>query len=193
MKPTQNTIIRVLPAVAFLTVIALRYLRLPPHGPPDLLSSEWAVFGAALAFVLVAVGRRLLRRWRRLPSPQPLSRNEIGFCVIVTLVGCMISSVGVSLGTPWLTGLGGMFVVVSIALRAYPRQPDAPIVPTQAMVLRLVVLVPLSVCLMLFCVFPAAHALAGKMTPVQPQMPAHPAAQKEAAPLPEPMRTERGK
>jgi hypothetical protein len=179
VKPTQDTIIRILPGIALLGAITLRYLWFPPHGGR---SSQWVVFGAILIFVLVAVGRRLLHRSKRLPPPQPLSPSEIGYCIIVTIVGCMLSTVGASHGESWLMGLGGVFIVVAIAVRMWPRRPDAPIVPTRDMVLRVAVLVPLVVCLMSFLAIPAMKAVVANVMPTQPRVVSHDPVQKASPP-----------
>ncbi len=107
MKPTQNTVIHVLLGAAVLTAIALLYLGLARLGQTNLSPWKWTVFGgAALALVLAAFVPSLLRRWRGLPPPQPLSRSDIGFLVMVAIVAQALAMVGVFSEMWWLMAVG---------------------------------------------------------------------------------------
>jgi hypothetical protein len=108
MKPTQNTIIHVLLGGAVLTAIALLYLLLTHREQTNNLSLvEWAVIGGAvLALVLAVFLPILVLRWRGFPAPQPLSRSDIGFCVMVFLVGSSLAVVGVFSEMWWLMAAG---------------------------------------------------------------------------------------
>lgn len=156
MKLTQNAIIHVLLGAVVLLAIALFYRTLAHYGRTKLGPLEWAVFGgAALALVLATFGPSLVRRWRRLPPPQPLSRSDIGFCIMVTLVGCAFTSAGGLYGMSWLIVVGIMLVPFSFILRTYLRQHDAQEVPTYKIMLVLMAVILLFTFLSLFPAGPA--------------------------------------
>jgi hypothetical protein len=121
MKLTQNTIIHVLLGAAVLTAIALLYLGLAHYGQMNLSPLGWTGFGtAALALVLGAFLPSLLRRWRGLPPPQPLSSSDIGFLVMVTIAAQALAVIGVFSEMWWLMTLGIMLAPLAIMLR-FPR------------------------------------------------------------------------
>jgi hypothetical protein len=126
MKPTQNTIIHALLGAAVLLAIALLYLLLVHNAQANNLSPvEWTVFGgAALALGLAAFVPSLLRRSRGLPAAPLLSRSDIGFCIMVALVGCVLAVVGVFSEMWWLMTLGIMLAPMSFMFRG-SRQSES--------------------------------------------------------------------
>jgi hypothetical protein len=119
----QSTVIHLLLCVAVLPAIALFYLLLAPPDQSGLLSSQWVLFAAfALALMLATFAPSLLRRWRGFPPPRSLSPSDIGFCVLVTVVGCALAVVGVFTGMWWMMVLGIMLAPLSFMFRK-PRAP----------------------------------------------------------------------
>jgi len=103
MRPTQNTVVHGLLGGVVLLAILLLYLVLVHHGQTVLSLSRWIVFGGiALALVLAAFLPSLVRRWRGLPPPQPLSPVDIRSVIMVTLVGCVLAFFGAFFQMSWL-------------------------------------------------------------------------------------------
>lgn len=126
MRPAQNTIIHVLLGAIVLVAIVLNYLVLAPHGQSMLSPSGWLVFGGvALTLVLAMFLPSLVRRWRGLRPPQPLSPSDIRFCIMVAVVGCNLAVVGVVSEMWWLMALGIMLAPLSFMFRgAAQRQRE---------------------------------------------------------------------
>jgi hypothetical protein len=119
MRPTQNTTIHVLLAAAVLLAMVLLYWILAQDGQPMLTPAGWLVFGgAALTLVLAAFLPSLVRRWKGLPAPQPLSSSEIRICIAVAGVGCIFAVVGVFFEIWWLMALGIMLAPLSFMFRS---------------------------------------------------------------------------
>jgi hypothetical protein len=99
----QNTVIHILLGVAVLLGIALLSLVLGLRSQMRLSLWEWILLGGvALAMVLAAFLPSVIGRFRGLPPPQPLSRSDIGSCIMVVLVGCALAVVGGFSGMWWL-------------------------------------------------------------------------------------------
>jgi hypothetical protein len=123
MRPTQNTVIHGLLGVTVLLAIVLLYLVLAHHGQPVLPPSRWILFGGvALALVLAAFLPSLVRRWRGLPPPQPLSPADIRLVIMVTLAGCALAFFGVFFDVWWLMAFGIMLPPLSFIWRNTPKQ-----------------------------------------------------------------------
>ena len=107
MRPTQNTIIHGLLGAAVLLALLLLYPLLAHNGQSNLSPSAWGLFGgAALTLASAAFLPSLVRRWRGLPSPPPLSRSDIRFVIMVSVVGCNLAVIGVFSEMWWLMALG---------------------------------------------------------------------------------------
>jgi len=103
----QNTVIHILLGVAVLLGIALLYLVLGLCSQTRLSPWEWILLGGvALALVLATFLPSVVGRLRGLPPPPPLSRSDIGSCIMVTVVGCALAVVGGFSGMWWLSTLG---------------------------------------------------------------------------------------
>lgn len=127
MRLTQNTTIHLLLGAAVLPGIALLYLVLAHPGQAGLPPTARAVWGGvALALVLVAFGPSLVRRWRRLPPPQPLSASDIRFCLALTLIACALAFfgtfIGSALGVPWLGPMAILIAPLAFMFRFRGRQ-----------------------------------------------------------------------
>lgn len=119
MRPTQNTVIHGLLAVAVLLALLLLYLVLAHHGQPALPPSGWILFvGIALVLALAAFLPSLLRRWRGLPPPPPLSPADIRLTIMVTLAGCALAFFGVFFEMWWLMAFAIMLPPLSFLRRS---------------------------------------------------------------------------
>jgi hypothetical protein len=114
VRPTQNTVIHGLLGATVLLGILLLYLILAHPSQMTLPLSRWILFGGiALALGLAAFLPSLLRRWRGLPPPQPLSPADIRLTIMVTLVGCALAFLGVFFEMWWLMTLAIMLPPLS--------------------------------------------------------------------------------
>jgi predicted metal-binding membrane protein len=105
----QNTVIHILLGVAVLSAIALLYVLLARHGQSGLSPSGWLFFAALCLFLIVAAfAPSLVRRWRGLPGPEPLSPSDIGVYILVTAASCALAFFGVFSGMWWMMFLGFM-------------------------------------------------------------------------------------
>jgi predicted metal-binding membrane protein len=123
MKPTQNTVVHGLLGAAVLLAILLLYLVLAHPGQPVLPPSRWILFGGlALALALAAFLPSLVRRWRGLPPPQPLSPADISLVIMVTLAGCALAFFGVFFEMWWLMAFAIMLPPLFFIWRNAPKQ-----------------------------------------------------------------------
>ena len=112
MKLTQYTIIHGLLGLVVLVTIGLFYALLVPHGQSSLSPLTWTVFiAAALALGLVAFAPSLLRRWRGLAPPPPMSAADIKFSIVLVAVLCPIAFWAV-----WLGGAYGSMAMILVPL-----------------------------------------------------------------------------
>ncbi len=99
MKPTQSTVIHILLGAVVLTTLVLFYMLLAPAGHQGLSPLTWAAFGGGAIVLCLAV---FLPSWLRmragLPATAPMSRADIGFVIIVTVIGMVITTMGGSMG-----------------------------------------------------------------------------------------------
>ena len=118
MRPTQNTIIHGLLGAAVLLAVVLLYMVLAHDGQPNLSPSGWGLLGgAALTLALATFLPSLVRRWRGLPPPPPLSPSDISFAIMVTVVGCALAVIGVFSEMWWLMALGIWLAPLSFMFR----------------------------------------------------------------------------
>jgi hypothetical protein len=119
--------------VAVLVGIALLYFLLAPPDQSGLSPSQVVLFLAiALVLVLAAFAPSVVRRLRGLRQAQLLSASDVGFCILVTVVGCALASFGVFLGIWWLTALAILLAPLSFifrrprVLRSVGNSPTGP-------------------------------------------------------------------
>jgi len=88
---------------------------LPPSG--------WILFGGiALVLVSAVFLPSLVRRWRGLPRPQPLSYVDIRLAIMITLAGCALAVFGVFSEMWWLMAFAILFAPLSFTGRYAEKQ-----------------------------------------------------------------------
>jgi hypothetical protein len=114
----QNAAIHILLGVAVLSAIALLYVVLARHGQSWLSPSGWLCFAALSLFLIVAAfAPSLVRRWRGLPAPEPLSPSDIGVYILVTVMSCGLVFFAVLSGMWWMMVLAFMLPPLSFMFR----------------------------------------------------------------------------
>ena len=127
MRPTQNTIIHGLLGAAVLLAVVLLYMVLAHDGQPNLSPSGWGLLGgAALTLALATFLPSLVRRWRGLPPPPPLSPSDISFGIMVSVVGCNLAVIGVFSEMWWLMALGIGLAPLSFMFRGARQRQHVP-------------------------------------------------------------------